>query len=138
MGQSKFQRRMIEETIARFRMIESVEGRALSCPKILGRDGARLSETSSFRKKLGDRSADKDFDRQALVFVFVGRRLPLKMIRIDPANAAYDFDAGLEWTKSVAVGHVQLCTAADLVEKFVKRRLKKHLTKMRAREFEAV
>jgi hypothetical protein len=60
------------------------------------------------------------------------------MIRVDPANTAYDFDPRLEWTKSVAVVHVQLCTTAELAGKFVERRLEKYLTKMYALEFAAI
>ena len=56
------------------------------------------------------------------------------MIRVDPANpASHELRPRLEWTKSVAVGHVQLCATAELAGKFVEHRLEKHLTKMCAR-----
>src|SRR4026208_2529476 len=93
-------------------------------PQILGRDGARPSKTSSFRKKLGDRSSEQDFDRQAVVFVFVRWRLPLKMIRVDPANAAYDFDTCLKRAKRVAITYVQLGAATHFTGELVKSWLK--------------
>ena len=81
-------------------------------PQISGRDGERPSKTPSFRKKLGDRSSEQDFDWQVPVFVFVRWRLPLKMIRVHPSDTAYDFNSGLEWAERIAIEYVQLSTAA--------------------------
>src|SRR5215470_12030040 len=60
------------------------------------------------------------------------------MIRVHPANAAYDLNTGFKGTKGIALSHVQLCATAELAREFVERRLEKHLTKMRARKFEAI
>ena len=45
-----------------------------------------------------------------LEFVFVGRWLPLKRVRAEPANSAYDFNSRGERPKGIALENVQLPT----------------------------
>ena len=107
-------------------------------PQILGADEAAPSTIPSFRKKLGDRSSQEDFDWQVPVFVLVRWRLPLKMIRVDPANAAYDFDTCLERAKRIAINYVELGAATQFTGELVKSWLKERFTKICPRKFEFI
>ena len=53
-------------------------------------------------------ASEQNLDRQTAVFVFVRRLSPCKEIRIKLSQPAYDFNAGREWLKLIAVGDMQL------------------------------
>src|SRR5437763_16960501 len=59
------------------------------------------------------------------------------MIRVHPANAAYDFDTGFEWAKGIAIGDMQLRTTAEFIRKFLKRGLEKNFAEIDPGSFKA-
>src|SRR5947207_928106 len=89
-------------------------------------------------EKIGDWSAQQNFDGQAFVFVFVGRLLPQKEIAVHPANGSNDFNRSSVGHERIAIGHMQLRAAAELAGKFVKRRLKPVFSKVHAGQLQLI
>src|SRR4051794_23715276 len=90
--------------------------------------------TRSVREEIASRPAEQHLDWQTLVFVLVGRLLPLKGVRMETTNGSYNLEPGIERLKRVPVEHVQLRAAAKLARELVERRLEIRLTKMSARQ----
>src|SRR5437867_7604514 len=78
----------------------------------------------SFAENLFVRTSEQNVDRKLFLLVFVRRLLPLKLIRIKPANLLNDFDRCHERLKTVSIDHVQLRAVTKFAAKLVESRLK--------------
>ena len=79
-------------------------------------------------------STQQDFNWQFFCLILIRWLLPLKLLRIHPADVLDDFHADTKWLKRVAIDNMQLRATAELTSELVKGWLEIVLPKENARQ----
>jgi len=98
----------------------------------------RSRQERSIREKRSHGSTHQNLDGKTVVLVLVRWLPPHEMIRVPFSEVSYDFNAGGERLKLIAIDNVELGAGTKLSREFVKRGLEMSFAKVNTRQFELI